>query len=296
MREGMFGSMMRLIEQQQVDGAVRRPEFEPPPDSEASLSDEERGRLIAFLASTTPDRHKFVAAGGRVGVVYFDTRGRAVSAVLDDLDDDTLQWIAQSKNMDGTPMATSDPGYTPPVQEEVGAAKFWKSKSQGLWFVPLAKQKNGGWSGLMLDLSFSKKPKKKSVGKVEQPYGRHEWWVEADPSDEIRGYFQAHPDFSGKVVEEVGFRLTPKSRTVIERFVYSEFPPDSKMKKGGRMYVMLTGDAAKLLGEQRYTSVYLDAVPCSRLVDLAKALGYSGAIQKVEERSPMLTDQLEDLA
>lgn len=289
-----FAAMMRLVEQQQMDGAVRRPEFDPPPSTHTSLDNEERQRMLAVIASSTPERHQFTTANGRIGIVYFDARGRATSALLDELDDDTIQWILQSKSLDGTPTPTSSHGYTMPVQEDVGGgAKFWKSKSQNLWFVPLVRQKNGGWAGLMLDLSFSKKPKKKSISKGEEPGGRHAFWAPAEPGDEIRGYFEAHPDFPGGATESV--QLTPRNRTAIEKFVFTEVGPDSKMKKDGKMVVMLGVELARAAGVEPYTRTSLDQVEDTALLGLAKHLGYDGPVEPMQEDSIVLTDDPDDL-
>lgn len=72
---------------------------------------------------------------------------------------------------------------------------FWKSKSQGLWFYPVEDQKNGGVSGLQLDLEFSKKPKKKSLQASEKPRGSRPFWDEATPPEDILALFKAHPEF-----------------------------------------------------------------------------------------------------
>lgn len=85
------------------------------------------------------------------------------------------------------------------------------------------------------------------------------------------------------VQEDASFKLTPKNRTAIEKFVFSKFPPDSKTKRSGRMQVMVTGDVAKTVGTQSYTLLYLDAIPCDQLVALAQTQGYKGAVEKMEE-------------
>lgn len=209
----MFESMMKLVEQQNADGAVRHPEFDPPLPSGRSPSDEGREALIAFIDASTPDRHKYRSASGHSVVVYFDARGRAVSGELRSLDDDTLRWIAQSKDMRGNPLPKSDPGYTPPVQESVG------------------------------------------------------------------------------------FTLTPKSRTAIEKLVYGKFPPDSKMKQGGRLKVMFTGESAKAAGVQSYTTLFLDQVECAALVDVARLVA-GGAVESLiakTETAPILADDRDAL-
>lgn len=332
----MFDSMMRLVTEQQLlrDGAVERKEFDTvgPP---SGLSAESRAELLASVLAATPAHHRFMSAKGGQGIVYFDQRGRATSAVLDDLDDEELSWISSSNGTKpmstlggggtgyrrpdlaeetmvegrteiekfifaksppdskkksggamtvmmtgevakaagvkvyktvklsdlsdaqinaiakvlgykpmpesaigryeaGEPVKYSDlkregwgsrvggklgdflrteagPGIPPDVARTNTTAaanakkfghlstfkkgEFWKSKSQGLWFYPMEDQKNGGVKGLQLDLSFSKKPKMKSLTAAEKPRGRNEFWVVAKPEEEILSHFRKHDDF-----------------------------------------------------------------------------------------------------
>lgn len=196
----MFNSMMRLVEQQLGDGAVRRPEFDlPNPAATPALPTEGREALIRFIIDSTPERHRFVAADGRQGVVYFDRRGRAVSGVLDTMEDDEITWIAMSRGP--KPMGTSGgTNYPAPVQEDASS-----------------------------------------------------------------------------------FQLTPKSRTAIEKFVFSNLPPDNKMRQGGKMIVMLTGKVAEAASVESYTRMDIAKVPCARLVEVARTMGYTGPVEKVQE-------------
>ena len=90
---------------------------------------------------------------------------------------------------------------------------------------------------------------------------------------------------SGSVDESAGFKLTPKSRTAMEKFIYARFPNDQRMKSGGRMKIMFSGNTATAAGVQSNTVLFLDAMECSAVAAVAKLLGYTGAIEKVEEAS-----------
>ncbi len=85
--------------------------------------------------------------------------------------------------------------------------------------------------------------------------------------------------------ESAGFKLTPKSRTAMEKFIYARFPNDQRMKSGGRMKIMFSGNTATAAGVQSNTVLFLDAMECSAVAAVAKLLGYTGAIEKVEEAS-----------
>jgi len=200
----MFSSMLRLVEQQNSDGAIRHAEFDPAP-SQGPFDPAGREEMIRFIDASTPARHKFDTADGRTGVVYFDTRGRAVSAVLDDLGDDTLGWIAQSRDVNGNalPAGTS---------------------------------------------------------------------VQAEPVEESK----ETPD--GERTES----LTPKSRTAIEKFVFSKMPPDSKMKKAGKMQVMFTGSVAKAAGAAPHSPMMIGEMDDQALISVAKLMGYVGVTESAD--------------
>jgi hypothetical protein len=58
-------------------------------------------------------------------------------------------------------------------------------------------------------------------------------------------------------------------RAQLEKRIFSKFPPDSKMKGGGGLKVMLTGDAASKLKEDPYTVVALKDLSDAELQTLA---------------------------
>ncbi len=205
----MFASMMKLVtEQQERDGAIRHAEFDTVAFPGGGYTFELRKSVKDMIKRSIPERHSFMASDGRDGITYFDRRGRAVSGILDELEDDELAWIAMSMN-----------------------------------------------------------PKMNASGSI--------------------GY--AHP-----VQEEAGFTLTPKSRTIVEKFVYAKFPPDAKKKAGGRMVVMFSGESAKVAGVTNHMEMALDRVPCGRLVDVARLVGYTGDIEKLKEAVEEEADRLPD--
>ena len=59
-------------------------------------------------------------------------------------------------------------------------------------------------------------------------------------------------------------------RSALEKKVYSKFPSDSRMKRGGRLQVMLTGTTASRLKRDDYSLVYLDELSAEDLSALAK--------------------------
>ncbi len=206
----MFASMMRLVtEQQDRDGAIRHREFDTVEAPGGGYTAELRASVKEFIRTATPQRHSFVVRG-QPGITYFDRRGRATSAVLDDLDDDELAWIAMSMN-----------------------PRMAASGSSGHTMVP-------------------------------------------------------------SIAEDVGFTLTPKSRTQIEKFVFAKFPPDQKKKTAGRMTVMFSGETAKLAGAMSNEVIALDKVQCGRLVDVARLLGYTGSIEKLKKDVAEEVDVLPD--
>lgn len=265
----MFDRMTKLIEQQNADGAIRHAEFDPPESTLTSLSDEARAQLISFIDETTPDRHRVQMADGGSAIVYFDTRGRATSGVLTDLSDDELTWIAQSRNWKGFSLPpTGDAGYRPPVQESVESVSLEQKKGEDYWYVKkggkrvgaVSMDSDGGFDGSREAGGFKKGFKTKD-----------------EAADWVGG--------SGSVDESAGFKLTPKSRTAMEKFIYARFPNDQRMKSGGRMKIMFSGNTATAAGVQTNTVLFLDTMECSAIAAVAKLLGYTGAIEKVEEAS-----------
>lgn len=196
----MFDAMMKLTEQRlERDGAIRRTEFDVPAPSGAGYTDELRASVREFVLSATPQRHQFTTRSGMKGIVYFDRRGRAVEAVLSEIDDDTLAWIAGSLNP--RPEPTGSTNYPAPVQEEVS--------------------------------------------------------------------------------------VTAKSRTAMEKFVFSKTPPDSKKKDGGKMVIMFTGDVARAAGQKDYARVSLDKLSDAQLAAVARRLGYATEdIEIIEATGP----------
>ena len=198
-------------------------------------------------------------ADGRSAIVYFDARGRATSGVLADLSDDELSWIAQSRNWHGFPV---------PVQEELSeAVSLEQKKGEDYWYV----KKDG-----------------KKVGSVSADSGGN-----FDGSKEAGGFKKGFKTKDAaaawvggeSVGESVGFQLTAKSRTAMEKFIYARFPNDQKMKSGGRMKIMFSGNAATAAGVQTNTVLFLDAMECSAVAAVAQLLGYKGPIEKIEEAS-----------
>jgi hypothetical protein len=120
----------QIIEQQKVDGAVSRPEFDPDYDVSGwpLLSDpERRSKLERYvLRKCIPERHRFKMADGSNGVVYFDSRDRAVHCSITEVPDADLVRLAQEagKRLPGKKdpkkpkTGRRDHGYTPPMQEE----------------------------------------------------------------------------------------------------------------------------------------------------------------------------------
>lgn len=93
----MFDSlMMEISEDRNRDGAVRRDEFDTVQSVHADLSVGERTSAEAHVWDVVPDGRKLKTADGKEVVVYLNRRGLAVEAVLDDMDDDELMWLAAS--------------------------------------------------------------------------------------------------------------------------------------------------------------------------------------------------------
>jgi len=72
-----------------------------------------------------------------------------------------------------------------------------------------------------------------------------------------------------------GFAKTEAvDRADAEKFIFKKFPPDSKMKTGGKLKVMLTGTTAKHLGVKDHTTVVLGDLDDATLAKLAALLKY----------------------
>jgi len=82
------------------------------------------------------------------------------------------------------------------------------------------------------------------------------------------------------------FKLTLKSQEALEKFIWSELPYDAKDEgyaRGRRRVFFVDADLAKAAGVHRYTRMMLDSLPALDLVNVAKFLGYSGPIEKVNQ-------------
>lgn len=101
-----FSRMMKMVEQQLRDGEVRHDEFNVfVPPTTSVLTPEERLAIEGFLVGATPTSQRYTTAEGADGIVYYDTRGRAVSGVVAQMDDSELLALAYER------------GYVPPAQD-----------------------------------------------------------------------------------------------------------------------------------------------------------------------------------
>jgi predicted metal-dependent hydrolase len=116
----MFDSMMKLTEQQQMDGAVRRKEFDEPRQAD-SFSDEMRAKMREFVSQETPKHHRFVTRQGKQAVVYFDPRGRAVSAAIDDMSDEDLAWLYSTRKRMQESVEISEDALGGPFQKWIAS-------------------------------------------------------------------------------------------------------------------------------------------------------------------------------
>lgn len=127
----MLERLLNQIEEQKRDGAINRDEFDI--DYEVSgwpvlSAPEKRQQLERYvLRKCIPERHRFKKADGSDGIVYFDSRGRAVHGSISEVSDADLVRMAKSagKRFRGQ----ADPnkpstgrknhGYSYPVQEDL---------------------------------------------------------------------------------------------------------------------------------------------------------------------------------
>lgn len=127
----MFDHMMEHISEQRLgsSGAVERPEFGRDYGTQDAVDPndpEQRQKLERFVLANTPERHRFQTAEGLQAIVYFDSRGRAVSAALAEIAVEDLVRIAHgfSSRFPGEPdhakpgTSSTDHGYRKPVTEE----------------------------------------------------------------------------------------------------------------------------------------------------------------------------------
>jgi len=125
-----FANLMGYIDpkpERYAEEAPSRPEFERGSSVIGVQQDdpEWRDKAERFVLANTPARHKFGKASGSQAIVYFDSRGRAASAVIGDIPDDELACIVAgfSRRGPGEPQlgkpstSSKDHGYGIPVQE-----------------------------------------------------------------------------------------------------------------------------------------------------------------------------------
>lgn len=77
-------------------------------------------------------------------------------------------------------------------------------------------------------------------------------------------------------------------RGLLEKRIFAKFSPDSKMKAGGRLKVMLTGDAAEALGKDTYTTVFLGDLSDADLKTLAQTMKVKTSSYAAGQEDPSL--------
>lgn len=108
-----------LFEMLKPDGEVTRDEFDTLPD-EVVLEPEDRAQLESFVISKLRPHEIFATAKGQTGIVYHDKRGRATSAVLDEMDAGELRWLAKRLGHNNE-MEPEPPPPQPRVENDVEA-------------------------------------------------------------------------------------------------------------------------------------------------------------------------------
>jgi hypothetical protein len=124
MLENLF---KHVSENQQIDGEVDRDEFDPRNDREGwpeGVHPENRQSMERYVYNRVPERHRFRTADGEKGIVFFDSRGRATSGLVTEMDDEELLRLARSQGKrvkgDKRFRPSKDPGYqVPDLAEEV---------------------------------------------------------------------------------------------------------------------------------------------------------------------------------
>jgi hypothetical protein len=76
-------------------------------------------------------------------------------------------------------------------------------------------------------------------------------------------------------VESIREDIEEASGNKLVTAIFKKFPPDSKKKIGGKHKVMLTGNAAKAIGADNYSSVFLQDLSVEELSKLAKLFNIS---------------------
>ena len=90
-----FSSLFALLEgQPHHDGEVERKEFNTLGAS-APLDAEARQAMTDFVLERLPPSRTFMTAKNETGVVYYDSRGRAVQATFNEIDDGELRRLAE---------------------------------------------------------------------------------------------------------------------------------------------------------------------------------------------------------
>jgi hypothetical protein len=124
----MYDSMMKYVAAPPAPIAeIARQEFAREYQAIAVPTDDPqwRQKTERFVLANTPERHKYGTADGGQGIVYFDARDRAASALIGAIPDEDLARIAAgfSRRAPGEPdpdkphTSSADHGYRPPVRE-----------------------------------------------------------------------------------------------------------------------------------------------------------------------------------
>lgn len=96
----MFDDLMdQITEHQKTDGAVERSEFDPAQDRTGwpdDVTTGDRSTVERFVYGKTPERHRFKTANGEKGIVFHDSRGRASSCVITEMDGEELARLART--------------------------------------------------------------------------------------------------------------------------------------------------------------------------------------------------------
>ena len=108
-RREMLKHLMEALNRDR-DGAVRRTEFDPPPEPrEIVLSPNEREAVEAFLFNNTKDGFKYADRKGQRGIVFYDERGRAAAGLVREMDDGLLLGLAEREGYEYVPSADPHP-------------------------------------------------------------------------------------------------------------------------------------------------------------------------------------------
>lgn len=114
--------LMSYLNEQSLyaSGAVDRGEFEPTRVRDL-MDPVMRKRVESAVWKSTPERHRFKAADGQRGVVFFDDRGRASSQKLSEMSTGELSRLYERTRAKVRPATNAqNHGYQQPVQEQEG--------------------------------------------------------------------------------------------------------------------------------------------------------------------------------